>query len=203
MKNKNSLLSQNRRQFISTVLPACAISCLGFSNLLAVEESGKKSQEKTKKHKFQNEYCRTYEDAWIWRFGYYINIMGRLEEFLGKEKLIELLKKAIDEDNRKNAKDDPERTLKKFMEWCNTTYYNTALTIDIIEESDNVGEVKITECLWAKTFRDRNAGDIGYASVCYGDFSAARAYSPKLKMERTKTLMQGHDCCNHRWIWEQ
>ena len=57
--------------------------------------------------------------------------------------------------------------------------------------------------------------DIGYANTCYGDgesaklkskieeiqrknygdFSSATAYNPKLKLKRTKTLMEGHDCC--------
>jgi len=30
----------------------------------------------------------------------------------------------------------------------------------------------------------------------------ASAFNPKLKMIRSKTLMQGHDCCNHRYVVE-
>ncbi len=76
------------------------------------------------------------------------------------------------------------------------------MAYEVIEKSDEVYEMKVTECLWAKTFRDKNAADIGYATVCHGDFTEATAYHPKLKLKRTKTLMQGHDCCNHRWTWE-
>jgi hypothetical protein len=63
-------------------------------------------------------------------------------------------------------------------------------------------EIKITECLWAKTFRAANAADIGYATICYSDFAGAVAFNPKMRLVRTKTLMQGHDCCNHRWVLE-
>ena len=77
------------------------------------------------------------------------------------------------------------------------------LTLDIIEKTDTVLQVKATERLWAKTFRDANAAEIGYASICYPDYEGAPAYNPKMKMIRTKTLMQGHDYCNHRFIWEE
>ena len=46
---------------------------------------------------------------------------------------------------------------------------------EIIEESDNIFEMKVIGCLWAKTFQDKNAADIGYATVCHGDFTEARA----------------------------
>jgi len=63
-------------------------------------------------------------------------------------------------------------------------------------------EIRVTECLWAKTFRDAKAGDIGYATICYQDYAMSQGFSSKLKMIRSKTLMQGHDYCNHRWVWE-
>lgn len=61
---------------------------------------------------------------------------------------------------------------------------------------------KITECLFAKTFRSSGAADIGNAYESYYDFPAAQAYNPKLKLIRTKTLMVGDDCCNPRYVWE-
>ena len=70
-----------------------------------------------------------------------------------------------------------------------------------MELTDRVFEVKVTNCLWARTFRERDAGDIGYAAMCHGDFSSAAAYHSKLKLERTKTLMEGHDCCNQKFTW--
>jgi fumarate reductase iron-sulfur subunit len=62
--------------------------------------------------------------------------------------------------------------------------------------------MKITECLWAKTFREADAAEIGYAGCCYQDYAAARAYHPKLKFYRENTLMQGHDYCYNKWVME-
>lgn len=183
MKNNSSTSNQYRRQSSST------------------EESGAKSQEESEKHKFQNELSQTYEDAFRWRYDYYINIVERLCGYLGRDKLLEMIKCAVDENNKRISTDNPKHTLTSFVEYGKEAYKNM-MTYEIIEESDKVYEMKVTECLWAKTFQDQNAADIGYATICHGDFSEARAYHPKLKLERTKTLMEGHDCCNHRWTWE-
>ena len=50
---------------------------------------------------------------------------------------------------------------------------------------------------------DAKLGHIGHAHVCYGDYAWARGFNPKIKMVRDKTLMQGHEYCNHRYIFEQ
>lgn len=63
-------------------------------------------------------------------------------------------------------------------------------------------ELKVSECLWAKTFRGAEAGDLGNALVCDSDYAAAEGFNPKMRMIRSKTLMQGHDCCNHRYVLE-
>jgi hypothetical protein len=81
-------------------------------------------------------------------------------------------------------------------------FWQHALTTEIVEDEEKAFEIKVTECLWAKTFREAQASDIGYATICYQDYAMSQGFSPKLKMIRTKTLMQGHEYCNHRWVWE-
>ena len=171
-----------------------------------IDQSERKSQEKPEQHKFQKDFCqtyvKTYEDAFIWKFEYYIDIMQGLAEYLGRDKLIEMIKRAVDESNGISASDNPEHTLTKYIEYGDDAFENM-MTWEVIEQTDKVYEMRVTECLWAKVFQDRDAADIGYATICYSDFSAARAYHSKLKLERTQTIMQGHDCCNHRWTWEE
>jgi hypothetical protein len=72
-----------------------------------------------------------------------------------------------------------------------------------VKLTDNIYESRTTRCLWAETFRRKNAGDIGYANTCHGDFAAAKTYNPKLRLERTKTLMEGDDYCDFKYIWER
>jgi predicted ArsR family transcriptional regulator len=40
-----------------------------------------------------------------------------------------------------------------------------------------------------------------YRLACSTDFHTAGAFSARIGFERTKTLMQGHDCCNHQYFY--
>ena len=84
----------------------------------------------------------------------------------------------------------------------NNELYKNTLTYEVVSNTDNVYEMKISECLWAKTFREAEAGDIGFAGICYGDYATTRAFNPKLKFTREKTLMEGADCCQARYEME-
>jgi hypothetical protein len=81
-------------------------------------------------------------------------------------------------------------------------FWQNVLTFQIIEDTPSAFETKVTECLWAKTYREANAGDLGYILSCYGDYASAEGFNPKMRMIRTKTLMQGNDCCNQRYVIE-
>ncbi len=196
----------SRRQFLLNVLPAGTLFCLGCSNLLALAQSKEKPQASPAKHKFLEDSGMSFEAVYKFAFqNYFIPLMESLGDVMGKDKFMEILKEASSQAGAKNMKrlvqDLPKRdlvVLAGFMK--GNPLYKKVLTFDIVEESDKAIEVKITECLWAKTFRDAKASDIGYAAICHPDFAAASAFSPKIKMLRTKTLMQGHDCCNHRYV---
>jgi len=161
----------------------------------------RESEGASEKHKFQKDFRQTYEEAFRWRFEYYISIMKGLAEYFGRDVLIDMIQRAVDESHPKSGSDNPGHTFTDYIESGKKAFENM-MTWDIIEESDRAYEIRVTECLWAKTFQERDAADIGYATICYGDFSDARAYHSKLRLERTQTLMQGHECCNHRWTWE-
>jgi hypothetical protein len=55
---------------------------------------------------------------------------------------------------------------------------------------------------WQSPLRHTNAADLGYLLSCYGDYAAASGFNPKMRMIRTKTLMQGDAFCNHRYVIE-
>ena len=200
MTNKNAFFNHNRRQFISAILPACAFSCFGLKNLFGLEQSEKKSKEKAIKHKFQKEWGHTYEEAFRWRYSYYIEIMEEFSKYLGRKQLIDMIMRAVDDSNPIGENVDLNFS---FTRWIKGgSIFLPMMTREIIEKSEKIYEMKVTECLWAKPFQERNSADIGYATVCYSDFSAAKAAHPKITLERTKTIMQGHGYCNHRWTWE-
>ena len=81
-------------------------------------------------------------------------------------------------------------------------FWKHVLTFEIVEDTPQAFEVKVAECLWAKTFREIGAADIGYLLICHPDYAYCQGFNPKITMSRSKTLMQGDNDCNHRWVWE-
>jgi len=147
----------------------------------------------------------------VYEFAYkrgFIPVMQNLADDIGKDNFIELLKKASSKSaaqkGRNMAQNLPRNDL---VAWTADLrdpnhFWKHVLTFDIVEDTDKAFEMKITECLWAKIFREAKASDIGYAAICHPDYAMAQAFNLNIRMVRTKTLMQGHDYCNHRWVWE-
>lgn len=193
---------QSRRRFLATVLPAGALVCSGCNSVPLL--SGSKDR-----HKFLKDSGMSFKE--VYEFAYkrgFIPVMQNLADDIGKDNFFELLKKASSKSaaqkGRNMAQNLPRNDLAAWAADLREPnhFWKHVLTFDIVEDTDKAFEMKITECLWAKIFREAKASDIGYAAICHPDYAMAQAFNPKIRMVRTKTLMQGDDCCNHRWVLE-
>jgi hypothetical protein len=203
-------LSKGRRDFLRAVVPAGALFCLGGPVISLAQEKGRPAvPAQAAKHKFLVDADVTFED--MFNFAYrdsFIPLMLVLAKAGGREKFVEILKKGSSEAAalgiQNAAKSLPRRDLAAFAAPLKNPdhFWKNVLTFSVVEDTPKAFEVKVTECLWAKTFRSMNAGDIGFATICCPDYASASGFNPKLKLIRSKTLMQGHDCCNHRYVME-
>jgi hypothetical protein len=203
---------RGRREFLRGLIPAGACLCFSGPLLAGAQEREKakpSAQPLAMKHKFLADANVTFED--MFNFAYrdsFIPLMLVLANAIGREKFVEALKKGSSDAAalgiRNAAKSLPKRDLAAFVTPLKNPdhFWKNVLTFSIVEDTPKVFEIKVTECLWAKTFRGMNAADIGFATVCFPDYASASAFSPTLKMVRSKTLMQGHDCCNPRYVME-
>jgi hypothetical protein len=211
MKNRNGSQGFSRRLFLSKVLPACSLACLGASSgLLGFSPAVKKALQEAK-HKFDEEFPVKFTGRQLMSMMYgrnYIPLLKFLSDELGKERLITLLKKHAEKRGTEMGKMFAERfggndfaILKKIFSPDSPNFKNV-LTMSITEDTATVHELKVTECIFASTFVEAKAGDLGFATICYADYNMASGFNPKIKMVRDKTLMQGHDYCNHRYLLE-
>ena len=58
--------------------------------------------------------------------------------------------------------------------------------MEIVEDTKKTFELIVTECIWADTFLRAKAGDIGYAWVCWGDYSCGNKKGEGVKHLRLK-----------------
>ncbi len=197
----------SRRKFIASVIPACAITCMGSNRAFASILRAEGSLIQDQKHKFDNNFERTltYRQMLGRQFMNFIALAQALEKEMGKEKAIAFLKKVSTEEQtnlgKRQASSMPDNSFAAYVGQFRSGYENT-LTKEIVEDSETAFELKVTECIWADTFLRAKAADIGYAWICWGDYAWAEGFNPKIKMVRDKTLMQEHDRCNHRYLWK-
>jgi hypothetical protein len=210
MLDFGSKWASNRRQFISRVLSGGTLLCLGGSQLFALAESEGKQKTASSEHKFLVDSDMSFKEVYEFAFmGWYIPHMLNLANAIGKEEFIQLLKDAASKSAvhwwKKQAMSLPNNdfvTFKVFFKKLGEErFWRHVQTREIVEETDRAIEAKFTECLWAETFRSSGASEIGYAAACYPDFAGFNAFNSKIELRLTKTLMQGYDCCNHRFIW--
>jgi len=151
----------------------------------------------------------TFQDVFDFAYKDLIPVLQGLARELGEERFFETLKKVVYDTSLK-AGQDSARLLP-----CNdfaafnasmrepSRFARHILTVEIVEDTPRAVEVKVTECLWAKIFREMGAEDLGYRLICYRDYADCQGFNPQITLIRSKTLMQGDDYCNHRFVWEE
>ena len=203
IKQEDGAGSLSRRVLFS-ILPVGTFGCLGCARGMACAQP---SQAELTRHTWTEKADVTWEE--IFRFAYQkdlIPVLKELEAQLGREEFVGMLRRAGDEVVRKKTAGRPPavRDLVSFASNIKNVppLMQHALVAEIVEESPQAFEYRVRKCLWAKVFRDGGAADVGYAMVCYPDYAVAKGLNPKLKLIRSKTLMQGDDSCSLRYVME-
>jgi hypothetical protein len=217
MINHPSKFASTRREFLQGLFSGGVLLCSGCGLLSASSRLQAHPQDKPARHKFLEDSGLTMSEAVRFAFQWtYIPLMKELAAQIGPEKLVEMVKEATGIYWSQRARNYAQRLQKKdldaFLSWDfdppiedadrRKRFWSHALTIQRIEATPKSYEMKVTECLWAQTFREANAADLGFATICYADEAMASAFDQRLKLTRTKTLMKGDDCCHFRWVWE-
>jgi hypothetical protein len=192
MKTDSSSEPIKRRHFIAR---SCALGtslCFGCAHLFSSANAQEVKTIKTFQDNILKDAGMSYEQ--VFNFTYresLIPLLVAISKQLGREKCVELLKSATNE-----VYSQPDY-MSRYRSNLPEQFWNDVLNLEVVENTPNLRIFKITKCLWAKTFREADASDIGYAVLCYGDYASARLNDEKL--ERETTLMQGHEYCLLKW----
>ena len=198
MKRRSPGVELDRRELVAGLCAVGSVACLGCARALSAAD-----EADAPAHKFAADSGMTFDE--VYQFAYlrgFIPTMRVLAEKVGVETIQEAASESVRLEAPKWFGALPARDMAAWIAVLRNPdpVMDHALTMEVVDESDTAVEVRVTECLWAKTFRDAGAADIGYACICHPDFAMAEAFNPDMRMIRDKTLMQGHSHCNHRWV---
>lgn len=196
----------DRRNLLTRAVPACAAACLGISRFPGLAGLGA-TQGTQGQHKFdvpQDLSLSPRQRAEMTSRGMF-EFVKTLQEELDEAELIRLLNLCSAKIGRQvgeqQAQNSPDTSFASFVQVFRPPNFANSLTHEIVEDTDKVFRLRVTECLSAEVFRDAGlGGEIGHAAVCNMDYYWPPAFNPAFKMERNRTLMQGHDHCNHCYM---
>lgn len=167
----------------------------------------------TKTHKFDKILDITYGQYIKDSMGGEVDLQRELERVLGKEKAHTILREWAEKRTVKLVKEylkDSEISIKNFQDFKDymgkmwvTDHTQRTHTCETTNSSSDRVTYKVTECIWAKMMRELDAADLGLITMCDIDFVTASVYHPNIKLIREKTLMNGDDCCDFTYVWDE
>jgi len=187
--------NENRRQFLSKLIPAGVMACMCCPKMLSAAQAQPAKETMSDDGLYLERSEMSYEAIFNFAFrDHLIPILQELSKHYSKDEFLKIMKDvASNAFSRKDVMDKSNKNL-------NQVFWSHVIEREVVEDSVQAFELKITKCLWEKVYREAGAAELGYAVVCNTDFATAKASDQQLI--RSKTLMQGHDCCNHRWIYK-
>lgn len=205
--------SLNRRELLLKTVPSCALACAGLGRVPCLSASTTPLPEQ-ERHKFDLPLDPpppplTSRSLTQIQNRTFVDFVRVLREEMGEAEVIRLLNGYSESLGRRTGEAGARRvrdaggepTFQSFVDQFRPPRYGTSLTHEIVTDTEDTFELRVTECVWAEVFRQAGMADeIGHAAVCNMDYAWPTAYNPAIRMERSKTLMQGHDCCNHRYL---
>ena len=195
MNKQSSSKPIKRRQFLTKGIVAGSTFCFGCSYFLSLAKGQDTQINKTFKERIAENSGMSYEQVFNFAFrDVVIPALIGVSEKIGRDKFVEMFKEVADKIwiNKEIQK--------QFEDNITGDFWKNVLDIEVLENTEKTRIQKITNCLWAKTFRGAGAPEIGYALWCYPDYAMAK--SDNMKLERTKTLMLGDDHCYFKYTKE-
>jgi len=74
-----------------------------------------------------------------------------------------------------------------------------ALRTEVIKSTDTEFHFNVVRCRYSEMYREMGLAELGAVLSCNRDGAFCEGYDPKLKLERTQTLMGGASHCDFRY----
>lgn len=130
-------------------------------------------------------------------------LVRAVAEELGEARTLELVRRVVADLARQSGADLAARlgeaTLTAFASCLDRWKEGGALEIDLLEQSPDRLSFNVTRCRYAELYRALGLADLGSSLSCQRDFSLVEGFNPDLRLERTRTIMEGASHCDFRF----
>jgi hypothetical protein len=134
----------------------------------------------------------------------YVTLRESHGEEVAKRTIAESVRRSAIEQARAFAAAAPGGTsLKAFQDVMPLWTKGGALEIEVQEQNDQSFRFNVTRCRYAETYKAMGLGEIGHLLSCNRDGAFCEGYDPKLKLERSQTIMQGASHCDFKYTYEK
>ena len=155
-------------------------------------------KEKLKENstQFQKFVIKTKNDiteAMEKKFG---NDVIRVVENLVKEENLNNWKMLAEKELKEGRKNDIEGIIRTLWEPLKDRFDYT------VEKTSEGTQIYCTKCPLADYAKEMNSTKWAFHYYCGSDEWIVKGFNPKIGFKRSKTLMEGHDCCNHFYYYK-
>ncbi len=123
---------------------------------------------------------------------------------VGEERARAVLARAIERAAIAAGASFAERTeggtsLETFRDLYELWTHDGALEIEVHRADAERFDFDVTRCRYAEMYRELGLGELGSILSCNRDGVFCTGYDPRIRLERTRTLMQGAPSCDFRY----
>ena len=130
-------------------------------------------------------------------------LIRAFQEELGAERANAIARRAIEGIARQRGRELAGRMgrddLEAFVEVTNTWRGQGDLEIEVLERTPTRYSFNVTRCRFAEMYRELGLADLGGILSCGRDFVLCQGFSPRIRLRRTQTIMQGAPYCDFRY----
>jgi predicted hydrocarbon binding protein len=96
------------------------------------------------------------------------------------------------------AKQMGGNTIRDFAKGLDAWAAGDAYEMEVLELSEKKYFFNMKRCRYADMYKELGMADLGVILSCGRDFKLVQGFNPRMKLVRTKTIMEGHDHCDFR-----
>jgi fumarate reductase iron-sulfur subunit len=128
-------------------------------------------------------------------------------EEVGEEKALAVVRSVIGKLARQSGRDLSKalggNTMTDLARGLTAWAKGDAYEMDVITLSETEYVYNITRCRYAEMYKEIGLADLGVILSCGRDFELISGFNPKMRLTRTKTIMEGCDCCDFRISFQE